>query len=197
MCTNCSVNYRLHAVCPPDRQQMQVTAKHIASTADETGVDKPVIPVAYTDDAGTEEDPITLMLLSKNQTLDMTMVAKKGTGKIHAKWSPVSTCIMRKRPEVTMDSELLNRTLSMDQKKEFVAKCPRKVYKLNEFKHSVEIEDADKCTLCQECTRYSQNVGLPSTCVKIGEKDTQFVFTVESTGPLEPQAIVLRSLRLL
>jgi DNA-directed RNA polymerase alpha subunit len=44
----------------------------------------------------------------------MTMVAKKGTGKIHAKWSPVSTVIMRKRPEVTLDSEFINKTLSMD-----------------------------------------------------------------------------------
>jgi len=25
----------------------------------------------------------------------MTMVAKKGVGKTHAKWSPVSTCTMR------------------------------------------------------------------------------------------------------
>lgn len=54
------------------------------------------------------------------------MVAKKGTGKIHAKWSPVSTCIMRKRPEVNIDSEMINRTLTMPQKAEFVAKCPRK-----------------------------------------------------------------------
>jgi hypothetical protein len=29
-----------------------------------------------------------------------------------------------------------------------VKKCPRKVYKLNEFKQAVEIEDMDKCTLC-------------------------------------------------
>ena len=82
-------------------------------SADMTGIEKPVTPVCYTDDGGAEEDPITLMLLSKNQTLDMTMVAKKGSGKIHAKWSPVSTVIMRKRPEVTLDSEVLNRTLNM------------------------------------------------------------------------------------
>jgi len=28
------------------------------------------------------------------------MIAKKGIGKIHAKWSPVATCIMRKEPIV-------------------------------------------------------------------------------------------------
>jgi len=78
-----------------------------------------------------------------------------------------------------------------------VKKCPRKVYKLNEFKQAVEIEDMDKCTLCQECTRYSAQVGLPSTCVKISEQDTHFLFTVESTGALAPQDIVIRALRIL
>ena len=37
------------------------------------------------------------------------MVAKKGIGKIHAKWSPVSTCAMRKQPVVRIDEEVINR----------------------------------------------------------------------------------------
>jgi DNA-directed RNA polymerase alpha subunit len=49
------------------------------------------------------------MLLSKNQQLDINMVAKKGIGKTHAKWSPVSTCTMRKQPTVTLDYDVLNR----------------------------------------------------------------------------------------
>lgn len=62
------------------------------------------------------------------------MVAKKGIGKTHAKWSPVSTCIMRKQPIVALDSETVNKMLTTAQKGEFVKKCPRKVFKLNEFK---------------------------------------------------------------
>jgi DNA-directed RNA polymerase alpha subunit len=68
-----------------------VTSEHIKSV----DVDQPVVPVVYEDDLGKQEDPITLMMLSRNQQIDMNMVAKKGIGKIHAKWSPVSTCIMR------------------------------------------------------------------------------------------------------
>lgn len=48
---------------------------------DPSTTDTPVIPVVYTEDNGTEEDAISLMLLSKNQSMNMTMVAKKGTGK--------------------------------------------------------------------------------------------------------------------
>lgn len=53
-------------------------------------------PVIYYDEAGTEQAPITLVKLAKNQLLDFELVAKKGIGKIHAKWSPVSTVVMRK-----------------------------------------------------------------------------------------------------
>jgi hypothetical protein len=45
---------------------MQVTAKHVTPCAEISEIDKPVIPVSYTDDGGAEEDPIVLMLLSKN-----------------------------------------------------------------------------------------------------------------------------------
>ena len=107
-----------------------VTSEHIKSV----DVDQPVVPVVYEDDLGKQEDPITLMMLSRNQQIDMNMVAKKGIGKIHAKWSPVSTCIMRAQPIVNLNSEIINKKLTMDQKIEFVKKCPRKVFKINDFK---------------------------------------------------------------
>lgn len=67
---------------------MEVTSRHIVSLRDGGSV----MPVVYLNDQGKEEDPILIMKLSKNQQLDMDLVAKKGTGKTHAKWSPVATC---------------------------------------------------------------------------------------------------------
>ena len=94
MCSKCSVNFRLHVVCNADRDKQEVTTKSfVGADAEST-----VIPVAYECDDGNEDDPIRLMMLSKNQQLDISMVAKKGIGKTHAKWSPVSTCAMRKQP---------------------------------------------------------------------------------------------------
>mmetsp|Transcript_6395 Transcript_6395/g.4825 ORF Transcript_6395/g.4825 Transcript_6395/m.4825 type:complete len:96 (+) Transcript_6395:516-803(+) len=94
------------------------------------------------------------MKLSKNQQLDMKLVARKGIGKQHAKWSPVATCQMRKVPTVELDQDRLNRGLDVEKKKEFVAKCPRKVFRFNEQRQAVEIEEADRCVLCIECVRY-------------------------------------------
>ena len=130
---------------------MEVNTRHITCMNPNVSVR----PVMYENDQGVEEDPIMIMKLSKNQQLDMDLVAKKGTGKIHAKWSPVATCQMRKEPTVQIDSDKINRDLTIEKRKEFVATCPRGVYKFNEMRNAVEIEDADKCILCIECVRYA------------------------------------------
>jgi DNA-directed RNA polymerase II subunit RPB3 len=69
-------------------------------------------PVNYYDEFGNEQPAITLVKLAKNQVLDFDLVAKKGIGKIHAKWSPVATCVMRKQPLVELDHEKLNKELN-------------------------------------------------------------------------------------
>jgi len=60
----------------------------------------------------------------------------------------------------------------------------------------VEIEDADKCILCIECIRFSQQNGI-DRAVTLGEQDERFIFTVESTGVLPPENILHRALGIL
>ena len=62
MCTKCSVNYRLQVTCPPDRDQFLVSSEHIRSM----DPDAAVVPVQYEDDNGNAQDPISIMLLSRN-----------------------------------------------------------------------------------------------------------------------------------
>ena len=190
-CLKCQVHFKLFAQCQDS--VMEVNTRHIQPT----NIESSVRPVQYMDEQGQEsEDPILLMKLSKNQQLDMELVAKKGTGKIHAKWSPVATCQMRKEPTVWIDSDKINKDLTEEKRREFVGTCPRKVYKFNEVRKAVEIEDADKCILCIECVRFAQAQGL-ERAVRIGERDEKFVFTVESTGVLAPEDIVRRALDIL
>lgn len=49
----------------------------------------------------------------------------------------------------------------------------------------MEIEDANKCNLCNECVKYSQEQGL-ERAIRIDEKEDKFIFTVEATGALSP-----------
>lgn len=67
--------------------------------------DTSVLPVRYTNDDGQEDDPILLLKLSRNQAVDVQCVARKGTGREHAKWSPVSNIAMKPIPIVKVDNE--------------------------------------------------------------------------------------------
>ena len=92
---------------------------------------------------------------------------------------------------------MINRALTLEQKRTFVSKCPRKVFGINQLKQTIEIENADQCSLCQECTRYAAELELPTKTVRVSENDARFIFTVESTGALPPEEIVLRAFKIL
>lgn len=141
--------------------------------------------------------------------LDFTLIAKKGNAKTHAKWSPVATCIMRAEPILEIDQIKINK-LTPEHKQELVARCPRKVYSYNAIRQSVDIEDANKCNLCNECVKYvTVDLNLKENpeykdvninwekMIRVDEKDNKFYFTVESTGALSPEDIVLKAFSVL
>ena len=141
--------------------------------------------------------------------LDFTLIAKKGNAKTHAKWSPVATCIMRAEPILEMDQVKINK-LTPEHKQELVARCPRKVFSYNSIRQSVDIEDANKCNLCNECVKYvTVDLNLKENpeykdvninwekMIRVDERDNKFNFTVESTGALSPEDIVLKAFSVL
>lgn len=128
--------------------------------------------------------------------LDFTLIAKKGNAKTHAKWSPVATCIMRAEPIVELNQDKLNK-LDAEQKQELVARCPRKVYSYNAMRNVVDIEDASKCNLCNECVKYVQADLNVERAIRIDESESTFTYEVESTGALPPSEIVIKAFAVL
>lgn len=113
-CAKCSVRYTLVKKCPPDQESCDVTSNDICIEPGQQFQNNEVKPVRYTDSKGNEEDPILIMKLSRNQQVDFLLIAKKGIGRTHAKWSPVATCIMRAEPIVALDQEKLTKELDDD-----------------------------------------------------------------------------------
>ena len=103
---------------------------------------------------------------------------------------------MLKQPIVQLDQEKMQKEMTEVQKREFVAKCPRKVFGFNEARKTVDIENADNCTLCEECTKFTDTLGLEKV-VNVAENDYKFIFTVESTGALDVEYIVESSMKIL
>lgn len=159
-----------------------------------------MLPAILRNDDGQFEDPILLMKLSKNQEIDFKLIAKKENAKAHAKWSPVATCLMRMEPIVKLNQDELKQ-LTGPQKEEFVKRCPRNVYSYNRNTHTIEIEEADKCNLCNECVKYVtediDGIEYDQAPVIIDEVQNKFIFTVEGTGALPCDRIVIEALRIL
>lgn len=100
---------------------------------------------------------------------------------------------MFREPIVEIKQDLINQKMSVEDRKEFVNKCPRKVYKFNEMNQEVEIENSHNCNLCIECYRFADDHGM-GEAVKLGENDHKYNFKVESTGALPPAQIVKKAL---
>ena len=151
-CGKCQVEYDISVKCDENCKDdtMEVTSNHIKPKNKECSV----IPVEY-------EYPIVLTKLKKGQSINMTLTAKKGIGKTHAKWSPVCTCVMRPIPKVEIldvDGDNFLQKLDPENKKKFCDACPCKVFSYDEMKDEIIVEKSDKCTFCEECLIATQEL---------------------------------------
>jgi len=201
VCEKCSVTFELD-VRNNEETTRHVTTRDLKSKADE------VIPVdvkAMEDRAAAESknaggaaaamataSNILIVKLGKNQELKLTAVAKKGLGKEHAKWIPVAVATFQYDPDVRLDQNELEK-LSENKKWDFAKCCPTKVFAYREQTRQVVVEDATRCTYCQECINKADQLGVPDA-VSIKEKPERFIFSVESTGAVKPEQIVLTAL---
>lgn len=187
-CEKCSVQFFLKVKC--SSSSMDVTTNDIK----QVNKDSSVVPIIFKD-----EDPIVIGKLKKNQELDIHMIAKKGIGKEHAKWSPVSICIMQHIPQIEFpQGKYILDNLTIKQKKEFVDICPSKVYRFDEIRKTIEIENKLNCTFCEECVNKLDSFNVDtSKAIKIQAENNKFLFKIETVGSLKPEQIVLEAINIL
>lgn len=141
-CDKCKVDFDISVKCDKE-DTMNVTSEDFIPKNKECKVK----PVKY-------QDPIVITKLKKGQSINMTLTAKKGIGKTHAKWSPVCTCVMKQIPSVEIlnnDGDNFLNNLSPEEKKSFRDACPSKVFEYDENKDEIIIERPENCTYCEEC----------------------------------------------
>eukprot|EP00343_Euplotes_focardii_P011274 CAMPEP_0205829958 /NCGR_PEP_ID=MMETSP0206-20130828/39738_1 /ASSEMBLY_ACC=CAM_ASM_000279 /TAXON_ID=36767 /ORGANISM="Euplotes focardii, Strain TN1" /LENGTH=283 /DNA_ID=CAMNT_0053133159 /DNA_START=72 /DNA_END=923 /DNA_ORIENTATION=+ len=188
-CHKCSVEFNLRETAMDDMKD--ITTDHINSN----NIENPTKPVKYLNAEGNEEDPILIVKLAKAQKIDVQCIVRKGTGKEHAKWSPVSTVAVQQLPKIDFDADKL-KVLSPDQLVEVCNVCPSKVYGYDAEKNTLDIENLGECMQCHECTQVMTEYGREDL-LKVSLHPDQFLFTVESTGSLPPEEIVSKAFNIL
>ncbi|PKA45703.1 DNA-directed RNA polymerase II subunit RPB3-A [Apostasia shenzhenica] len=128
--------------------------------------------------------------LGSGQSIELEAHAVKGSGKVHAKWSPVCTAWYRMLPEV-----LLLKEVKGNDAEELVKKCPVGVFDIEDIEHDVQravVSRSRDCTLCRECIR-----GGGEDAIELRRVRDHFIFTVESTGCLPPDVLFIEAVKML
>ncbi|KAL0206774.1 hypothetical protein P9112_012485 [Eukaryota sp. TZLM1-RC] len=185
-CPNCEILFSLDVTCD--------TEEHLVVRADSLSTDHAEFAPVH------QEHPIVLFKLAKNQSVSLQATARRGTGKDHAKWCPVSNATFKIEPEITLNQESLL-TVSSDDRQALVSSCPTNVFELDESTRTIKIADADACTYCAECLDLSQQLAqqyeIPRP-IRIKESDPpKFVFTIEGTGSVPVGSIYKQATEIL
>jgi len=152
------------------------------------------------DEANSQDKGISILKLAAGQEIELKAIAICGIAKEHAKWSPVSACVFRFNPIITMDKDVLDR-LSLEQKREIVESDPNKVFHLNEQggsfgKGEIVVAKPEDCTFCEDVVVKAKEIA-GEECISIRPDMNHFIYTVETIGSLAPEQVVKEGLHAL
>lgn len=138
-------------------------------------------------DIGPIHDDILINKLRSGHELDLKLVAVKGVGKDHAKFSPVATAYYRLLPEIK-----LNRAVTGEDAKQ-LQKC---------FSPGVIQIDGSGCAYVADarydsCSRNVYRYPKLVDAVTASRIQDHFMFTVESVGALAPEVIFIEAVKVL
>jgi DNA-directed RNA polymerase subunit D len=163
-CNLCQVGFTLEVEAPEEG--------YVATTGDLKPQDPDIVPVS---------NDIPIAKLAKGQRIVVEAFARLGIGREHAKWQPVSSVAYKMVPKVKVDPT------KCDGCEECIKVCFKQVFEIQDGKAVVVREN--ECTLCNLCTK--ECVGQAIT---IDYDKTSFIFVLESTGALPPDAIFEKGL---
>lgn len=132
-------------------------------------------------------DPnIPLVKIDKNDKVIIEAYAILGLAKEHVKWQAISNILYRFYPQIDFDD---TKCAKCPDKCIVSRMCPEKLYDFSNKKTPILLEDYWKtCTLCNSC----QN-DCPEEAIKVGWKDTTYIFLIESDGVLPFGTIIKKT----
>lgn len=121
-----------------------------------------------------------LVFLLKGQEIELEFTAVLGKGKSHSKWVPAHVHY-KYLPQIEVGKDIQNA-------EEVAASCPVDVFEVKSNKLSVK--NPYNCHLCGACVDASEGK------VRLNEKDTDFIFYIESFGQLDANSIMSKAVEI-
>jgi len=149
----------------------------------------------------SHDQGISIVKMGSGQHLHFKAWARMGISKEHAKWCPVAVATYRFFPEITINEEAVS-TLTMEQKMELIECCPDQILELDEVTGKISV-----CDYVEECATFTEDLQVTQSAMKkkpededfvtVKQSTDRFIFTVESTGAMDAEEILMSSLRVL
>jgi len=152
-CSKCSVDLKIQAKGP-----LTVLSKDLKGSA----------KAVY--------DKIPIVILNKDQEVELVARASLGKGIEHSKYSP-GLLYYRNMAKIEINKEC-------DDCKKCIEACPQKIIEVEKGK--VNVKDIYKCDLCEACVEACKQENKHA--IKI-EKSPELIFFVESWGQIKSQEI--------
>jgi DNA-directed RNA polymerase I and III subunit RPAC1 len=147
--------------------------------------------------AGPVHDDILIAKLRPGQVIELEAHARVGTGKDHAKFSPVSTASYRLLPHVVLKEPVYDEVA-----KELAHVYEPGVFRLEKTDPKVDppntkikavVDNPYACTMSRNFMRHP----VLAKAVEITRKPNHYIFSVESVGMYSPAVLVAEALRTL
>lgn len=206
-CPRCSVEFELDVdfnSVNPTRSEDDILAPLTVTSADLKSNNEHVMPAHFLSQDEQEESQdngIAIVKLGPSQRLKLRAIARMGIAKEHAKWSPVAVATYRFWPIISINDEQVA-TLTMEQKQELVDVCPDRILEIDNVTGNIVVSpDAHEMATFTEDLKYCQQAMKKrpedDDFVTVVQSTDRFIFSVESTGAMDAEEILLSSLRVL
>lgn len=206
-CARCSVEFdldRTYSVGTEDDGEDAVLAALTITSRDLITNNDTVQPAHFLspeeqDDA--QDEGIAIVKMGPGQQLKIKAIARMGIAKEHAKWSPVAVATYRFWPEIDINHDQVA-ILTVEQKQELVDVCSDRVLVLDEVTGELRAhENAWDMVTYTEDLDFAQNAMKKrpedDDFITIKHSTDRFIFTVETTGALDADELLLSALRVL
>jgi DNA-directed RNA polymerase II subunit RPB3 len=206
-CPRCSVEFELDVTFDdantfrPEEELMApltITSKDLKSNNDTVA---PAHFLSQDEQDESQDAGVAIVKIGPGQRLKLKAIARMGIAKEHSKWCPVAIATYRFWPNITINEEQIA-TLTMEQKQEIIDVCPDRILEIDNVTGSIKAHDDawDMCTYTEDLQEFQQSIKKrkeDDDFVTVEASEDRFIFTVESTGVMDAEEIVMSGLRVL